>query len=146
MRICFDMCSIQRPLDEQSQIRVRLEAEAVLSLFALSESGEVDLLASDALRFETRRNPNPVRRRYAEAVLATAADFVTASESVESRAREYTASGIKPLDALHLACAVAGSANYFCTTDDRLLRRGKGVDTGKTKVVSPLELIEEIER
>ena len=44
-------------------------------------------------------------------------------------------------DALHLASAVQAKADYFCTCDDRFLKRAKAVDTGQTKVVSPLELI-----
>jgi len=53
---------------------------------------------------------------------------------------------MKPLDALHLASAVEGSAAYFCTCDDRLLRRAREVETGATRPVSPAELIEEPER
>jgi len=30
MKIYFDSCSLQRPLDDQSQILIALEAEAVL--------------------------------------------------------------------------------------------------------------------
>jgi predicted nucleic acid-binding protein len=53
-------------------------------------------------------------------------------------------SGIKPLDALHLASAVSAQADYFCTCDDRFLRRAKEAETGLVKVVSPLELVTEI--
>jgi predicted nucleic acid-binding protein len=144
MRIYLDMCSIQRPMDDRNQLRIRLEAEAVLGVVALCEAGKAELLTSNALRFETERNPNPVRRSYAEEVLLKAADFVEAASAVEQRARAYEASGIKPLDALHLASAVEGGANYFCTCDDRLLKRARSVDTGTTRPVSPLELIEEI--
>ena len=35
-------------------------------------------------------------------------------------------------------------AEYFCTCDDRFLKRAKAVDTDQTKVVSPLELIVEV--
>ena len=56
----------------------------------------------------------------------------------------YLEEGIKPVDALHLASAVEAKADYFCTCDDRFLKRAKAVDTGQTKVVSPLELITEV--
>jgi hypothetical protein len=35
MRIYFDSCSIQRPFDDKSQIRIRIETEAILSIIAL---------------------------------------------------------------------------------------------------------------
>jgi predicted nucleic acid-binding protein len=145
MRIYLDMCSIQRPLDERGQLRILVEAEAVLGVLALCESGEAELLASDALRFETDRNPHPVRRSYAEEALSVASEHVSSSPAVEQRARGYQTLGLKPLDALHLASAVEGGADYFCTCDDRLLKRAKSIETGNTRPVSPLELIEEIE-
>jgi predicted nucleic acid-binding protein len=50
------------------------------------------------------------------------------------------------LDALHLASAIEAQADYFCTCDDRLLRRAKALDTSPTKVVAPIELIAEVTR
>lgn len=32
MRIYFDNCSLQRPFDNKSQLRIRIEAEAILSI------------------------------------------------------------------------------------------------------------------
>lgn len=49
-------------------------------------------------------------------------------------------------DALHLAVAEAAQADYFCTCDDRLLRKAKQIADLKVKTLSPLELIEELER
>ena len=114
----------------------------MVGIIALCESGQIDLIASDALGFETERNPYPIRKRHALEVLAKAALFVQTDRHVEERARVFHALGIKPLDALHLASAVEAQADYFCTCDDRLLRRARRADTLQTKVVSPLELIE----
>jgi hypothetical protein len=49
MRIDFDMCSLQRPLDDKSQLRVHLEAEALLGIIEFCESGQAELVSSDAL-------------------------------------------------------------------------------------------------
>jgi predicted nucleic acid-binding protein len=146
MRIYLDMCSIQRPMDDHAQERVRLEAEAVLGILVLCEAGEAELLDSDALRFEAERNPYPIRRSFVEEALARASQVVSITALIQQRARGYIQVGMKPLDALHLASAVEGGAAYFCTCDDKLLRRAKAADTGPTRPVSPLELIEEIER
>jgi predicted nucleic acid-binding protein len=145
MRIYLDMCSIQRPLDDRTQLRVQVEAEAVLGILAFCESGGAELVDSDALRFETARNPYPDRRSFTEEALSAAKHFIRASAAVEQRSRGYIENGIKALDALHLASAVEAGADYFCTCDDRLLRRAKGVDTRTTRAVSMLELIEEID-
>lgn len=53
MRVYLDTCSLQRPLDDKSQLRIRLEAEAVLSVLDLveaslasAEAGEVDFFCT----------------------------------------------------------------------------------------------------
>jgi predicted nucleic acid-binding protein len=57
-----------------------------------------------------------------------------------------TTFGIKPLNALHMALAEIGKADYFCTCDDRLLRNAKKVRDLLVKVVSPIDLVQEIEK
>jgi predicted nucleic acid-binding protein len=52
---------------------------------------------------------------------------------------------MKALDALHLACAESANAAYFCTCDDKFLKKAKAVKELKTSVVSPLELVEVLE-
>ncbi|MBI3796436.1 MAG: PIN domain-containing protein [Deltaproteobacteria bacterium] len=138
------MCSIQRPLDTKTQPRIAVEAEAILGILTLCEAGQVELLTSDTLVFELERNPHPIRKEYALKVLTKATVFIRTDDHIEAQARAFQAEGIKPLDALHLASAVATKADYFCTCDDRFLKRAKTVDTGQTKVVSPLELIAEV--
>jgi hypothetical protein len=144
MKIYLDMCSLQRPLDDQSQLRVRLEAQAIAGVLALCESGGIDLIDSDALIFETDANPDSVRRDFAREALAKAAHFVKTSNAVQVRAQGFIAYGIKPLDALHLASAVEAHADYFCTCDDRFLKKARTLNTAPTKVVAPLELLTEL--
>jgi hypothetical protein len=145
MKIYLDMCSLQRPFDDKSQLRVLVEAEAILGVLALCETGKADLIGSDALVFETDANPDPVRRDFAAQAIAKAAQFVALNDEIKARAQTYTAAGIKPLDALHLASAVEAQANFFCTCDDRLLKKARPLAAAPTKVVSPLELISELQ-
>jgi predicted nucleic acid-binding protein len=146
MRIYLDTCSLQRPLDNKAQLRVLLESEAILGLLALCDSEGIELLSSEALLFEIERNPNLTRQGYALEALSRAKSFVVLESHVEERARELTSLGFKPLDALHLASAEAGRADYPCTCDDRFLKRARGIKRLGTKVVSPIELIGELDR
>jgi len=50
------------------------------------------------------------------------------------------------MDALHLACAEAADVDYFCTCDDNLLRKAKRIASLRTRIVTPLELAEVLER
>lgn len=143
MRVYLDTCSLQRPLDSRTQIRSSLEAEAVLGIIQFCEDGALELVSSDVLLFETRRNPQPERREYALAVLERARLFVETDEAIRQRGMELEQQGLGALDAMHLAAAEAADADYFCTTDDKLLKRGRSL-AHRTRVVSPMELIEEI--
>ena len=145
MKVYLDTCSLQRPLDSKTQIRIALEAEAILGVIGMCESGQIELISSEVLVFETDQNPKMVRREFGRAVLAQAGVFVSLDDQIEQRAKAFGEIGIKPLDALHLASSEVAQADYFCTCDDRLLKKAQRIADLKTKVVTPVELIEEIE-
>lgn len=141
MRVYFDICAIQRPLDDDSQLRVRLEAEAVVALIELCQTGRLELISSAAHEIENRQNPFPERQAYTSEVLSLTRYRVPSDSRVVELAATYIQAGLKRLDGFHLAAAVTADAAFFCTTDDHLLQRGKSLNTGLTSVVSPLELI-----
>ncbi len=58
MRIYLDSCSLQRPLDDQTQARIRVETEAVLAILAATQAGDIVLLNSEALEYEMWRIPD----------------------------------------------------------------------------------------
>jgi predicted nucleic acid-binding protein len=145
-RIYLDLCVIQRPSDDLDQLRVSLEAEAVLGIVALVQQGDVELVSSTALVIENEANSRPRRQALTKQTLALADEVIQITEVVERRAERYRELGLKPMDATHLASAVEAGVDFFCTCDDRLLRRARTVETASTRAVSPLELIQEIER
>ena len=118
--------------------------EAGLGIIAYCESGQAQLVSSPALEFEAGRNPHPIRKAHALSILGRVPLAVGLSPDVEQRARVFVQAGLKPLDALHFSCAAEAGADYFCTCDDRLLKRARAAHTGMPKVVSPLELVAEL--
>lgn len=127
-------------------MRILLEAEAVLGLLALCEAGMIELISSEALVYENEQNPLDIRREYGYAVLARATRTINVTTNVQKRASQFVRYGVKPLDALHLALAEAGQADYFCTCDDRLRRQAKRIEDLGVRVISPIELIQEVEK
>ncbi len=145
MRIYFDTCSLQRPLDDKSQLRIALEAEAILGLITLFEMGNFQLISSEILLFEVQKTPNIYRKRYILNVLKKGQEFISLNDDIKKRANLLNKNGIKPVDALHLACAESAKANYFCTCDDKFLKKAKKLANKQIIIVSPLELIEKID-
>ena len=143
--IYLDTCSIQRPLDNRLQPRIFLEAEAVLTVFSLVEAGELELLSSDVLKFEISCIANLNRRKEAETLLRLASRVAPVRHSTRLLSERIIAVGVKAFDAVHTAVAIENHANYFCTCDDKLLKRLKLLNFNEhTQFVSPLELIMEI--
>lgn len=145
MRVYLDNCCLQRPLDTKSQPRILLEAEAILVVLDLVESGLLEIVSSEALAFEIGRSPIAARRNFALELLSRSTLHVGAQEQVVDMAQAFTAKGIKPMDALHLASAIEAKADFFCTCDHALLRKAKNLAPATIQVLSPLELIVEIE-
>lgn len=144
MRIYLDTCSVNRPLDDKSQARIALEAEAILSILSACDNGEHTLVASDILFYEMNRNPHPQRQALAGEILARATESIAMTESIRQRAKMFEQDGMKPLDALHLASAEAARVDCFCTCDDRLYKRAKSRTDLHIRVLAPLELAQEV--
>lgn len=119
MRIYFDTCCLQRPLDDQTQLRIRVETEAVFSLLAAVQAGDLYLLSSEALEYEVSCIPEQARQSEVFEVLSLAAEQLEVTDAVESLALSFEQQGVQAMDAIHLACASMAKADFFCTCDDR---------------------------
>jgi len=146
VKIYLDICAIQRPLDTPNQVRIVLESEAVLGIITFCDSGQAELLSSEALQYEGEQSSLPIRKEHTLAVLAKAKGIINVTEKAKLRATNLMTFGIKPLDALHMALAESGTADYFCTCDDKLLQNSKRVTDLAVKIVNPVDLIREIEK
>ena len=146
MRIYLDLCAIQRPLDTPNQVRIVLESEAVLGIIAFCNTGQAELLSSEALLYEGEQSSLPLRKEHTLAVLSKAKNIINLSEKEILRAANLEKFGIKPLDALHVALAETGNADYFCTCDNKLLRNAKKLKDLKVKILNPVDLVQELEK
>ena len=142
MLLYLDSCCYNRPFDDLSQIRVRLEAEAVEWILEESRSNRFTIVTSDYLSLELNRNPDPAKRADSLSMFAYAGLHLSASEAVARRAEEMEAIGIRGFDALHIAAAEASGCDYLVTTDSGLLKKSKR-HSGQLaiKVLNPIEII-----
>ncbi len=124
-KIYLDVCCLNRPFDDWTQPRIRLEAEAILEIMANCQTGKFHLLSSTALEAEINRTPDPLRQQRVRASLEIAYDKIVVNLTILDRAKEIVTLGCKPFDSLHIACAETARANVFLTTDDRLLRKAQ---------------------
>lgn len=124
-RIYMDVCCLNRPLDDQAQQRIHLEAEAVLLVLNKCKIGDWKLVTSNALDAEIGLTPNPTRLRQVQDLLSVATIKVQTSSALEQRIAEPTQLGFSFYDAPHIASAERSRSDTFLTTDDRLIRRAR---------------------
>jgi len=139
MLMYLDLCCFNRPYDDQSQLRVRLETEAKLSLQDKVRGGVCQLVWSAVLDLENSKNPYLEHMQAISQWRALATHHVMASPKVMAIAETLVASGVHTFDALHVASAVVGKAELFITTDDRLLKRARHLQD--IKVMFPADAL-----
>jgi hypothetical protein len=66
--IYLDVCCLNRPFDDQTQERIRLEAEAVLRILVKFQRGDWQLLGSEAFDDELENTPEKTRKRHNQAL------------------------------------------------------------------------------
>jgi predicted nucleic acid-binding protein len=139
MKVYLDNCCFNRPFDDQSQTRIKLEAEAKLEIQQQIADGRITLVWSYILDFENAANPFEERREAVGRWKTRAAVDLAETPDILASARTLLQHGIRPKDALHLACALAAGCDYFLTTDDALI--GRRASVAGIEIVNPLDFI-----
>ena len=144
MRIYLDMNIYNRPFDDQSQVKIRLETIAIFSIFQKIKNKELKLIWSFMIDYENSLNPYDDVRQEIEMAAFLAFKNITPDEAILIAAKEFESNGIMPRDSIHLACALNGKAEYFLTCDDKLIKRASALDMN-IKIINPLRFIEDME-
>ena len=141
--IYVDTSVYNRPFDDQTQPRIWLETLAFSVILQMIENNLASLIHSAVVDYENSRNPDQMRRAWVRKVTAQATDYQRVDTDIRQRASILEKGGLKPLDALHVACGEAARADYFITCDDRLITRYQGLpqQTRNLTVCNPTEFV-----
>lgn len=141
-----------RPFNDQTQPRIRQEAEAFVAILEKVEQGEIELLKSEILEFEIGQTKDEDLKNKVETYLEVCAHAIRADErQLELAQRLENECGFKGRDALHLAAACIGKAIFCVTCDDRMFRHADCCeritrDNGfRVKLVRPEEIVTQLE-
>ena len=141
MRIYLDNCSYNRPFDDQTQMKIRLETSAKLYIQNETRNGVYELVWSFMNDMENNDNPyydirSSIQKweSIAKYNCKTSAEILKIGKSIEQLK-------IKPKDSLNIACALVSNCDYFITTDTKLLNKVvEGI-----KIINPMDFIVEME-
>jgi len=139
----MDVCCFNRPFDDQTQDRIRIESEAVLTILSRCMRDWI-LIGSEIVDYEISKIPDEERRRKVKILASILKEKIIVDDDIVKRALELEKIGLKPIDALHVACAEK-SADIMLTTDDDIVKKVKAnKDLIKVRVENPLRWLMEV--
>ena len=139
IKLYFDNCCYNRPFDNQSSLAIRFETEAILDIQEKIESGQLSLGWSYILDFENDANPFIERQTDILKWKSLADSFTEETPEILARMDELLSLGLKPIDALHIACAIALGCQYFLTVDKGILKKADAIT--QVSIINPVTLI-----
>ena len=146
MKIYLDACCLSRLTDDQTQPRIREEADAVERMLRMIRGQTITWISSRVLSLEISRTPDVEQRRAKEAILVFAQEIFVPDEATAAFAQRIQKLGITSFDALHLACADQSGADVFLTTDDNLLRRARRSERlFRVSIENPVSWLREVQ-
>ena len=139
MKVYLDNCCFNRPFDDQSNIINRMEADAKLFIQEQIKNCSIDLVWSSVNEFENNDNPSFEKRERIAVWKEIAAERCNLNETILGKALELERVGLRSKDALHVACAIYSKADFFITTDKKILNK----DVAGISLENPITFVEE---
>ena len=139
MRLYFDCCCYSRPFDNLSQSRVSCESQAILSVIAEAIQNGSIILGSSILNYEIK-NIKDLNKQFKISALYRAANkFIPLSDEIIELAEKIRSqTAIHLNDSLHISSAEIGQADFFFTTDDKLVKACKKINLN-VQIMNPLD-------
>jgi hypothetical protein len=113
IKVYLDNCAYNRPFDDQTQIKVALEAQAKRHIQQLIVEKKIDLIYSYMNRFENSRNPHLTNKNSIDQFFKNAVLYIdhAYAQNVGTRAVTIMGSTLKTKDAYHISCAIEGGCD-----------------------------------
>lgn len=142
MKIYLDNCCFNRPFDDQSQLRIKLESEAKLKIQTDIQAGNLDLVWSYILEAENEANPFEERKRAIREWKNYTIMDINEETALLDKAKMLNQIGLRSKDALHISCAISAGCQYFLTTDDKILNKNALIE--ELTIIDPIGFIREV--
>jgi len=139
-----DNCCYNRPFDDQTQERIHLESEAILTVLKMGQMKKVIIVGSEILELEINRMIDENKKRKVLDLYKVADMQIFYTDKIRKRSADImSVSKIRTFDSLHIAAAEEANADVLLTTDDKFEKMAEKLDL-KTRVVNPLRFVWEV--
>lgn len=142
MKIYMDNCCFNRPFDDQSQLRIKLESEAKLKIQEEIRAGRLEMVWSYIIDYENSKNPFAERKKQIVVWKKYAIVDIQEHTEIIEKANSLSRKGMRKMDSLHIACAIYSQCDYFLTTDDKVLKKTDIIE--EINIDDPFGFIKEV--
>lgn len=136
-RVYLDNCCFNRPFDDQTSIVIRLETDAKLYIQELIRTEKIGLIWSFVLDYENNFNPFEEIKESVTKWKTVAVVDCDLDDGIKEKAVQLMEKGLRQKDAAHIACAICAKADYFLTTDKKILN--KAIE--EVRLVNPIDFV-----
>ena len=124
MTIYLDNCCYNRPFDDQTQERIHLESEAILSILKMGQMKRAVIVGSEILELEMNRMIDENKRQKVMDLYKVAGMNILYTDK-KCAVDIMSVSNISTFDSLHIAAAEEANADVLLTTDDKFGKNGR---------------------
>jgi len=141
LRVYLDICTFNRPFDDQNQLKIKLETEAKLFIQQGIINGTYELVWSYILEYENNQNRYDDKRNAIYDWKKIAKIHCVENDKIIEYAENLKKINLRTKDALHIACGVYTNSDYFITTDRQLFN----LKLDDIKIINPMAFLNEME-
>jgi predicted nucleic acid-binding protein len=142
MNIYLDSCCYGRPFDDQTQPKIKAEADAIKGVIKACKSGGSGyrIVGSLAVISELDEIDDDDKREVIKGFYFDTIDGnIQTTWQSRARARKLKEEGLGNMDSQHLATAETAGADFLLTTDVDFIRKCKNKKLTVVTVMNPLD-------
>ena len=145
MKLYLDNCCYNRPYDDQTQEKVHMEGEAILTIINICKQNNDEIIGSPALDLEIDQLSDIEKKEkvkyFYDQTITTKVNY---TEKIFNRAQELAEqTNIRTLDRFHLSFAESSDADILLTTDIKFEKACSKINL-QIKVINPLKYLLEV--
>jgi len=145
LRLYLDVCCYSRLYDDQTQVKIYMESEAILNILNISKKNNDEIIGSPALDLEIDQIDDAEKRNkikyFYELTKTEKTDY---NINIYNRVKEISElTKLKTLDSFHLSFAENSNADILLTTDAKFEKACSKMNL-KIKVINPIKHLMEV--
>jgi hypothetical protein len=141
--VYMDCCCLNRPADDQTQDKIRIETDAIIGILFKCFYGSWKLIGSDIIEYEIMKIPDLNKLDKALNLYSVKKENIELNNEIETRALEVQKYGLKPFDSLHFASAEYRNVDILLTVDKDFIKHSKKIKT-TLRVENPINWFMEV--